>query len=114
MMLQHSLGTLLCDHTTEMRGDTREPQKILSQTDEEPSVATECLHSVMTEVKVGHLCQDVHSPGNTAVFLLPVVETGNGKGRTQGPRRTACPEGPRHLRRKPPRVRLPEDAGRTQ
>ena len=43
-----------------MRGDTREPQEILSQ-------------------------EDVQSPRNTAVFLLPVVETGNGKGRTQGP-----------------------------
>ena len=71
-----------------MRGDTREPQEILSQ-------------------------EDVQSPRNTAVFLLPVVKTGNGKVRTQGPRRTACPEGPRHLQRKPPRVRLPEDAGGT-
>jgi hypothetical protein len=35
-----------------------------------------------------------------------MVETGNGKGRTQGSRRTACLEGPRHVRREPPRLRL--------
>ena len=52
--------TLLCDHTTEMRGDTREPQEILSQ-------------------------EDVQSPGNTAVFLLPVVTPARKAGREEGP-----------------------------
>ena len=49
-----------------MRGDTREPQEILSQ-------------------------EDVQSPGDTVVFLLSVVAPAGKTCREEGPRRTACP-----------------------
>lgn len=44
----------------------------------------------------------MQSPGDTAVFLLPVVAPAG---------KTCREEGPRHVRRERTRVRLPEDAG---
>ena len=82
--------TSSCDHETEMWSDSPESQGIFSKTDEKPSVATECFHSGMTEVKVWHSCQDVQGIGNTTVFLLPVVKARDEKKWETMPRRKTC------------------------
>lgn len=71
-----------------MRGDTRKPQEILSQ-------------------------EDVQYPGNTIVFLLPVVVPAGKLGREEGPRGVPSEDCLGYVRRERLRVRLPEDAGRT-